>query len=361
MKGKTILLVASYYGPYGGNFVASLLAFDSEIKAQGGRIVYVFPSDVKDYAWIPQIEELNETIYFIPYKPYSLDNVKRLRSIIRVEKADVVFSRMGGWDLTACFADWRIPIIWHLEYALNLKGKKNQFKYWLKYRLFGRNAYNIAVSDASTDQVNLFKPKHSCVSIPNALDFSRLQAKNIVNEIKSVYNILMFAYSPYVKGLDIALNSLEELNKKSVKYRLLVSAQERTHKYLNERYDKLPVWIQLLGATSDVASIYERADVMLSASRQEGFSYCLAEAIFSGVPVIYSDIPGTSWADEFRAAYKFKSEDIKDLENVIEYCIKTKISLEDVEHNRELLNLKYSMRSWNKQILDVVNEAMGTP
>lgn len=358
VKEKTILLLASYYGPYGGNFVASLLAFNNSIKEQGGKIIYIFPKDVEGYSWVPQVRSVADKVYFIPYKPYSRDNIERIKKIVQDEKTDIVFSRMGGWDITACLAAGKIPVIWLLEYALVVNGIKKHLKYLVKYRIIGRNVINLAVSDASAKQVNLYNPKHECQSIPNALDLSRLCTKSEMRNTDGICNILIFAYDPWIKGLDIALDAVEKLNTEKLKYRLLISAQERTHYYLKERYSEIPEWIQVLQPTNDISSVYAQADIMLSASRHEGFSYCLAEAIYTGLPVIYSDIPGTSWADAFKACYQFKSGDADSLVDAIECCSSLRITKIDFEENRKLMTQKYSMDTWCEHVLEAVNVAL---
>ena len=82
IMNQTIITVASYGGPYAGNFIPSLRAFDLAAKEKGYRVVYVFPDFVKAFSWTTKLKEFTETVYFIPYNPYSIQNVLALRRII---------------------------------------------------------------------------------------------------------------------------------------------------------------------------------------------------------------------------------------------------------------------------------------
>jgi glycosyltransferase involved in cell wall biosynthesis len=349
MSGK-VLMIASYCGPYGGNFVASLIEYDKEMRLAGYKTSYVFPDVVKNFEWTSAVEVIADNIYYISYNPYSLNNILELRRIVKAEQPSLIYSRMGGWDLTARLAAPSIPMIWHLEYALGVNSKVDRIKYWCKYRLLaGRKVYHIAVSQASANDVNFLTPTNRCVSIPNAINFDRLREKN-ENKIHVPCNVLIFAYDPITKGLDLVLDAFEQLNREKIDYRLLVSAQVRTFDYLNNRFVEIPEWVQVLKPTDDISAIYEQADIMLSASRHEGFSYCLAEAIYSGLPVVYSDIQGTSWADEFKMTFKFKSEDVADLVKKLETCRNSEIMTEDVDWNVEKMINEYSMQTWSGRI-----------
>ena len=92
---------------------------------------------------------------------------------------------------------------------------------------------------------------------------------------------------------------------------------------------------------------------MISASRSESFSFCLAEAIYSGLPVVFSDIEGTSWANEFKSANKFKTGDADDLIRAIRQ-MPDSITPKTLEYNRELMQKKYSMDAWSESIVDYI-------
>ena len=128
---ESVVMIASYGGPYGGNFIPSLIAYDEAVKSLGYRTVYIFPEFVCKYDWTGQMRSVADRVYFIPYHQYTWDNVKRIRKICKAENAVLMYSRMTGWDITARLAMPRLPLIWHMELGLDLKSRRQRLKYWM--------------------------------------------------------------------------------------------------------------------------------------------------------------------------------------------------------------------------------------
>lgn len=353
MKPIRCAVVASYYGPYYSNFVASLYEFNKLMLENNNEVIYVFPKEVADFEWINELERTNK-IYYLEYAPKSFNNLKSLRKIFKSEKINLIYSHMCGWDFTAHFAAPLTPIIWHMRMGVNNVDKKKKIKNWIKFKILGfGKTYHIAVSEPVTQAINSFKPKNQCVTIRNALDFSRLKTPTIKNVDNK--NILIFGWQPHTKGLDVVLDACEKLIAEDKKFNLLISAQEQTYEYMNQRYQQLPDWVELLEPTSDVALLYDRADIMISASRSEGFSFALAEAIYSGLVTVVSDIPGTSWSSEFVARYEFKSGDSDSLKTALETALNHNITYEEQNNNRQILEQKYSMDVWADAVYKELN------
>ena len=353
MKQIRCAVVASYYGPYYSNFVASLYAFNEMMLANNHIVIYVFPKEVEQFEWVKKLQETSK-IYYLDYNPYSFNNFKALKKIFKNEKINLIYSHMCGWDFTAHLAAPFTPIIWHMRLGVDNVNKKKRIKNWIKFNILGfGKTYHIAVSEPVTQAINSFKPKNQCVTIRNALDFSRLKepsTKNVDNK-----NILIFGWQPHTTGLDVTLDACEKLIADGKKIRLLVSSQEVTYEYINQRYAEIPDWLELLEPTSDVSSLYNRADIMISASRSEGFSFALAEAIYSGLITVVSDIPGTSWSSEFCARYEFASGDADSLKYVLETALNHSITEDEQNNNRQILEQKYSMDVWVDAVYKELN------
>lgn len=357
MKKIKCGFVSSFNGPYYSNFVASIISLEKNMQEQGIETVYIFPKEDESFDWIHKLEELTDKIYFIDYNPHSFGNLKEIRKIFKREKVNFIYSRMSGWDFTARLAFPTLPIVWHMDYRVNVVDKKRRILNWIKFNIIGfGKTYHIAASLPVADAINTLNPRHKAQGIVNSLDFSRLNLKG-EHTIGQPIKLLIFGWEPIVKGLDITLDALEKINLNGIKYELLISSQELTEKYMNERYSAIPEWIKMLPPTDNVSDLYDEADVMISASRSESFSFCLAEAIYSGLPVVVSDIAGTSWSREFKCAYEFKTEDSNDLIRCLEE-MSMNISKEDLEFNRALMQEKYSMDAWSKKIIDYINTIM---
>lgn len=352
-----VCVISSFMGPYYSNYVASMIALENEFQNRNYSTIYIFPEEVKEFSWIEKLKSLNNNLYFIKYAPRTISNIFNIRKIIKNKKTDVIYSRMGGWDETVRIACPFMPLIWHIDMGVNLNTKIKWFKNWLKYKILALfNTHIIAVSEPAAKAINSLYPHYQCIYIPNALDLSRLRIRHGVriSESNNVKNLLIFAYNPINKGLNVTLDAFEKLNKETNKFNLLVSAQKNTYEYISHRYNEIPTWLTLLPPTDDVSSLYEQADAMMIPSLSEGFSYCLAEAIYTGLPVIYSDIPGNLWAGEFRKTYICKKGNPDDIKRAVCEFSEDKISEEDQNYNRDLMNTKYSIDKWTKTVADVL-------
>lgn len=355
MKSIRCAFVASYYGPYYSNFVSSVFALQKAMQGHGADIIYVFPEETKDFQWIKDLEIINSKLYFLHYSPYSFQNLSQLRKIFKKEKINLIYSHMCGWDLTVRFAAPLTRVIWHMRMGVNISDKKKKLKNWVKFRILGfGKTYHVAVSQPVTDAINSLKPRHRCVTIHNALDFGRLNPKQVSFKMEKPYKLLMFGWQPYVKGLDNVLSACERLNANGECIRLVVSAQKETYRYVESRYTNQPEWLELVAPTDNIAELYNDVDFMISSSRTEGFSFSLAEAIYSGVPVIYSDIPGTSWAGKFNKAHAYRTEDIDDLCEKILKAIDEGITEEERSINREIMYKEYSQEIWVEKVLKFI-------
>lgn len=356
MKNISCAFIASFYGPYYSNFVASMIAFEKEMQKLNNKVIYIFPQEVEKFEWIKLLNKENKSIYFLPYKPYSLSNILAIRKIFKQENINLIYSHMCGWDFTAHFAAPFTPIIWHMRMGVNNKGFSHKLKNFIKFKIIGFSKVNhIASSDAVCEQINYYRPKYKCVSVPNAIDFDRLNVDCKVKRNNDVYTLLVFGWSPIVKGLDTVLDACEILNRDNIKVKLIVSAQEKTYPYISERYQYKPDYINLVPPTDNVSELFSSVDCMVSASRSEGFSNSLAEAIYFGLPIVYSDIPGTSWASEFEATHKFITGQADSLVDAINKAIEQRITLDNQKYNKKKMQEKYSMDSWVHKVMTVIN------
>lgn len=351
--------IASFYGPYYSNFVASMISFDKKMKSEGDTVLYILPKETENFEWMPTFKKQNNNIYFLDYKPYSFNNLFALKKIFKEENVDLIYSHMCGWDFTSRFAMPKLPLVWHMHMNVNIVNKVKRFKNFIKFKFLGfGKTYHISVSQPVTDAINCLKPRNKCVTIQNAIDFSRITPKTNDDNSKPTKEILLFGWQPQVKGLDITLDACEKLIADGEKIKLLVSSQETTYEYINQRYTKVPEWVELLEPTSDVASLYNKADIMLSASRSEGFSFSLAEAIYSGLVTVVSDIPGTSWSRGFDARYEFKSGDSNSLKDALLSALNHTITEDEQNGNRQILKDKYSMDVWANAVYEELNQIL---
>ena len=91
----------------------------------------------------------------------------------------------------------------------------------------------------------------------------------------------------------------------------------------------LPDWLEVRAPVEDVAALLGSADVFVSASREDAFSYAIGEAMAAGLPVVSSDIPGPAHYFEAGGVFTYPVEDANDLARLLG-------SLGDSEQRNEL-------------------------
>lgn len=352
--------VSSYMGPYISNYILSEIALEKKFREKGDYIFHVFPKDVENKEWVKLFKEIDAKLYFIDYEPGTIRSMLKLRNIFKTEKTNIIHCHFGGWDKDARLAAPFTPIIWHQRMYVNLDTKKRKIKYWLKYNILGMfRTRNIAISDAVYEAItSITKKKTYC--IPNCIDFNRLhpdfeyrfQNKNI----NSPYKLLLFGYSPHVKGLDIAFKACEILSNENVNVELDVVSQVQSDQHIAKTYKPYPSWFKIFKPSNNVSDYYNHTDIFLSASRSEGFSNSLLEAIYCGCPAVYSNIPGTKWAKDFEHTFEYEVESPESMAHAIRLCIDNPISKDLILRNQQEAENQYSMASWAKYVYMVLSE-----
>jgi len=168
--------------------------------------------------------------------------------------------------------------------------------------------------------------------------------------------VLFLGWDLRRKGLDIAIRAIERLRDRGENAVLAViglgkggevctSAADYVSRTTN--IDPHTAWIRYLDAEEDMFSVHRAADVFLSSSRSEAFSYGIIEAISQNVPVVVSDIKGTGWSWEYDKAFVYPVEDDLACADAIEKAIEAGAS----PSNRDSLCSKYSIEKWCNRII----------
>ena len=158
--------------------------------------------------------------------------------------------------------------------------------------------------------------------------------------------LLFFGWDYFRKGVDIAIESVKRTESR---FKLGVVGGN-----VPELDEQSGVIVHNVKPSSDINEIFSMTKCFLHISRAEGLSYALLEAVYSGLPVIVSDIEENLIAKEFPTVYMVKSEDVLDVINAMEYLNKANFSLSPsvIQASRKLIEEKYSIDSWAKQILN---------
>ena len=104
--------------------------------------------------------------------------------------------------------------------------------------------------------------------------------------------------------------------------------------------------LTLNGLNSD-----EAADMLLSASRSEGFPYSILEMLSLGKPCVMSDIPGVSWAKKYPLSYVFASENISACKKAIVEAASEKEQV-FLSKTAEQIRTDYNIHTWVNRVLN---------
>ncbi len=347
------LLISSFMAEYKGCYINNIMVLIKKFHENGDEIVFIFPKAKEKVSWLDEIADLGCKVYLLEYKPYSLDNIKFIRKIVKEEKINLIYSDFTGWDNTVKFAKPFMPAIWHERMRVNDKDTVKKIYNLFKYRVIGAiKTYPVGISDDVYNAVNRLAGRNRSSKIYDAVSVERFDM-TIPRSENKIKKYLMFSYTPFVKGVDIAFDAFEKLNESEIKAKLVLVSHGACDDYVKERYPVIPQWLEVKKPREDVEHYYFDCDTFISASRSEGFSMSLMEALYTGMDAIVSDIPGTSWSQNFKSTSFFESGSAESLLNALNNSQNKKICAQDIAFNREKVDNEYSPDSWAENVIEL--------
>ena len=130
--------------------------------------------------------------------------------------------------------------------------------------------------------------------------------------------------------------------------------------FLAERLPTTPPWLRLSRFVENSALLFAATDIFVSASRAEGQSSAIGEALACGLPVIMSDIPGTSLWGDAPAVQTFPTENAPLLGEAIERLLQTSAQGRAAAgaSNRVWLEDNFSLSGWCERVCAVYRELL---
>lgn len=352
---KNVLQILGYAAPYKGNFIPSLEHLENTYK--DGEMIYLFPENAQCVSWMPLFQESHK-VYFMPNgffgKKVSWGVLKKLWEIIRKENIQIIHTHFLVYNYALFTAKHtfakKIKIIAHIHNQFTIPSTKSapikKFVMEHSYDVI------IGVSKSVADGLNKQIKHKNITYIDNAICFSRLDTyeKISLRDHENQKVVLMAGWPALVKGVDIAAKAILELRNDGCDIKLCIMQSgdfDQTRRCITEAIGSYPDWVQILHPREDVATYYNAADVFLSASRTEAFSYCLVEAAYCEPMLITSNVPGPNDL-QIDGMERFVSGDVVDLSKKIEKLL----HLEKMFHIRKD-NVKqlYALKKWTESII----------
>jgi glycosyltransferase involved in cell wall biosynthesis len=286
-----------------------------------------FPAEAARHDWAAQLSADGFQVRFLPAKASVLDEARALADFVSKEQAWLIHTHFTRYDVPGYLTRYfvkegmgRPNVLWHLHSDFPVRmTPMRRLKNLLKFRLIGPSIRIVAVSehlrrktiDAGFDASNI-------QTIPNAIDLQRVS--NPMRSREQVFSaldipsekrlLLLFGWSPHVKGVDIAIDAVAGLACQDESVVLGIVGTDDLRRYVAKRMPEgLPSWLRLLAPTDQVADLLHAASVFLSASRNEGLPYSVCEAMAAGTAVALSDIPALAWAHKAPGAVFFPPGD----------------------------------------------------
>ena len=366
-----ILILADYRAPNSGNFIASLLELAHRMRREAGDVVFLFPEhrDGGGYSWAAWLEREGFRVYLLNDKTAEQEKISVLQEIIRKHNIQIIHSHFGLYHklLIQKGRSLGVKVIFHdhMDYVTNaslLQQRLHTLSTALVYRLCG-----IGV-------VSVMEKKHKdywcCPKrwyVPNGLSLRRnvpvelgRQERRMQLRIDRGDKLCLFlGWDMYRKGLDVAIKAIDTLRQTDPSWHLGLVGFGSTPSQTCQDWirnhtgiDPKSPWLHYFPSTEDMFSYHRAADVYLSTSRAEAFSYGLLEAISQDIPVVVSDIEGTSWAQAYNKCTVYPVED----SDACGEAIRKALAFSgDLSNSADILDC-YSIERWCERVIAVYRE-----
>lgn len=242
-----------------------------------------------------------------------------------------------------------------IPYVVSLRGSDVPFYskrfYWLdslifKYlsgRIWKKARAVIANSQGLRELALESHPNTDIEVIPNGVDIDLFKPnQDSDSEKKEQFTIVSVGRLIERKGFDLVIHALRGMSD----VRLVIVGEGPEKERLVKLAKDLSVNVTFLGMVEhdEMAKVYQGADMFILASKNEGMSNAMLEAMACGLPVVTSDVGGVQ---EFR-----NSSSVFVLDSLLPDVIRSVIH--DVKKKSESGNLKadFSIQSW----MDVYRE-----
>lgn len=324
-SAPSILYLCDYQAPYGGNFIASMMRLDDALAARGARTCYVFPSGARERDWCGAMLRAGRCIRFLPEEG-GASKLRRLLAILDEQGVTILHVHFGLFPLAELAAILRPRLRLILHFHSDFSGGREPTRIMrirdcakrLPELILGRRLTKVTVSQGSR------RTTKDCVELHNALcetrfvdqPHNRMRTRIELDVPDDRTLALVFGWSPWIKGVDVAVRAVEALHAQGQTQFMLgvvcgrAYPKERMRTFIDAQSPGAgsAPWLRLLPPIEDVFCYHKAADIMISASRSETFSYALLEAICTAKPCVCSDIPGVAWADAFDTVRFFQTE-----------------------------------------------------
>lgn len=329
---RSIVQVTLWNSPYLGNFMSSELALAGAVRTRFGLGThFVLAHGAEGQPWLADLDAAGVTWSIL--SPRRRVWRAHLDAVMSERAAALVHTHFTIADLPAARAAAAIgmPCVWHVRTGFTGYPLRQRATDLLKMRIAARRrvARIITVSPWLAEFVAARgAPRERIEMVPNAIVAERFAdppdraaARERFGLDADADVVLCMGWWPEVKGVDVLLDGLAMIADRHPAMSLLLVGEEQMQSFLAERLPVRPSWLRTSSFVSDSAWLFAAADIFVSASRHEGQSSAIGEALACGLPVVMSDIPGTAMWGGAPHMLTFGSEDAAALGSRLEQLL----------------------------------------
>lgn len=177
-------------------------------------------------------------------------------------------------------------------------------------------------------------------------EFLNLKQKNLNNNNKIVFGYI--GGNLIIKGLVYLLEALKEVNYEYTLNLAIPRSYINHYKLIKEKYDESKM--NCLGFFKNIDHFYEKIDVLIVPSINDGFAMVVIEALSRSVPVIVSDHVGSSEIITKDFGFVFKSKSKNDLKDILYLINRKKINDIILSINKNFYKIERHFKHLEKNI-----------
>ncbi len=363
---RSVLEVCNYHGPYPGTFIPTLISVGRAVEERLDlRYVCAFPEVMHDRPWVELLTDAKIECHFLGDRLSAYAATRELSRIASTIDAAIIRSHFTRWDLQAAAAARRrgAASVWHMHTGRGpaVPRVRTRAKDLMKVSFLGRILCDrvFAVSEEiGRLAVARGFPSARVDIVLNGIDVgrfatlpSRAAARARLGLAETPPVLLGFAWSPRTKGADILIEAARPLAEAGRAQVVLVGPKK-----IAESAGARARWLHVLDPVDDVAALFAAADVFVSASRDEGFSYAIGEAMASGLPVISSNLPGPSGYFPADGVTTFQTEDVEALRERLDALLADPDRARTGESNRGFTQRHFGIDAHVDRVIGLFSE-----
>ncbi|HEX5225352.1 MAG TPA: glycosyltransferase family 4 protein [Solirubrobacteraceae bacterium] len=294
--------------PYLGNFMECQLRLAEEVRSRFGYGThFVLGDGAQGQAWRADVERAGASASVATTPGSALR--QHIIEVAEAHSGALIHTHFSAPDLAGASAahELGIPCIWQAHTGFDVYRLPQRAKDVVKMRIIARRRVDrlLVVSPWLADLTRRRgAPGDRIHVIPNPIATERFSeapdraaARTRLGLSPDALVVLALGWWPTVKGVDVFVDALDGIAARRGDVEGLLVGEEDMRAFLDERLPRPPPWLRVTGFVEDAAWLFAAADVFVSASRHEGQSGAIGEALACGLPVVMSDIPGSAeWA-----------------------------------------------------------------